>query len=42
MKLQYCKPETEEEILVMEDFVMYPTIPEIQDDMDDPDDITTW
>lgn len=42
MKLKYCKPETEVDLLVLENFVLYgiTTKPDIDDDMDDPDDIT--
>lgn len=40
MKRQYCTPETEVDFLVLEDFVLYPTTPVIEDDLDDPDDIT--
>ena len=39
MKLQYCKPETEVELLDLEEFVLYDmgNQPDIDDDLDDPD-----
>ena len=39
MKLQYCKPETEVELLDLEEFVLYDmgNQPVIDDDLDDPD-----
>ena len=41
MKLQYCKPETEVDLLVLEEFILYGMKkPEIETDMEDPDDIT--
>lgn len=41
MKLQYCKPETEVELLDLEEFVLYDmgNQPVIDDDLDDPDNI---
>ena len=41
MKLKYCKPETEVDLLVLEEFILYGlnNAPTIDDDMDDPDDI---
>ena len=39
MKLQYCKPETEVELLDLEEFILYDlnNKPVIEDDLDDPD-----
>ena len=39
MKLQYCKPETEVDLLDLEEFVLYDmgNQPVIDDDLDDPD-----
>ena len=41
MKLQYCKPETEVELLDLEEFILYDlnNKPVIEDDLDDPDNI---
>ena len=41
MKLQYCKPETEVDLLVLEEFILYGmrNKPDIDDDMGTPDDI---
>ena len=40
MKLQYCKPETEVDLLVLEEFILYGMKkPEIEDDMDNPENI---
>ena len=41
MKLQYCKPETEVELLDLEEFILYDlnNQPVIEDDLDDPDNI---
>ena len=42
MKLKYCKPETEVDYLTLEEFILYGlnNTPTIDDDMEDPDDIT--
>ena len=39
MKLQYCKPETEVDLLDLEEFILYDlnNKPVIEDDLDDPD-----
>ena len=39
MKLQYCKPETEVDLLDLEEFILYDlnNKPVIDDDLDDPD-----
>ena len=39
MKLQYCKPETEVDLLDLEEFILYDmgNRPVIEDDLDDPD-----
>ena len=47
MRLQYCKPETEVDYLVLEnDFLTgtqpSPTSPTIDNDMDNPDDLPVW
>ena len=41
MKLQYCKPETEVDLLDLEEFILYDlnNKPVIEDDLDDPDNI---
>ena len=43
MKLQYCKPETEVDLLVLEECILsYDNVtnnPDIDDDMDNPKDI---
>ncbi len=41
MKLQYCKPETEVDLLDLEEFILYDlnNQPVIEDDLDDPDNI---
>lgn len=41
MKLQYCKPETEVDLLDLEEFILYGlnNQPVIEDDLDDPDNI---
>ena len=41
MKLQYCKPETEVDLLVLEEFILYGmnNKPTIDEDMANPDDI---
>lgn len=42
MKLQYCKPETEVDLLVLEEFILYDLVnnkPTIDEDMANPDDI---
>lgn len=42
MKLQYCKPETEVDLLDLEEFILYDlnNKPVIEDDLDDPDNIS--
>ena len=45
MKLQYCKPETEVDLLDLEECILSPITPTIVNDMDDPDDpnnAITW
>ena len=44
MKLQYCKPETEVDLLVLEEFILYGmnNKPTIEKDMYDPEDLETW
>lgn len=39
MKLQYCKPETEVDLLVLEEFILYGmnNTPTIEKDYGDPD-----
>ena len=41
MKLQYCKPETEVDLLDLEEFILYDlnNQPVIEEDLDDPDNI---
>ena len=41
MKLQYCKPETEVDLLDLEEFILYDlnNQPVIEDDLDDSDNI---
>ena len=41
MKLQYCKPETEVDLLDLEEFILYDlnNKPVIEDDLDDADNI---
>ena len=41
MKLQYCKPETEVDLLVLEEFILYDmrNKPTIDEDMANPEDI---
>lgn len=41
MKLQYCKPETEVDLLDLEEFILYDlnNKPVIEDDLGDPDNI---
>ena len=41
MKLQYCKPETEVDLLDLEEFILYDlnNKPVIEDDLDDSDNI---
>ena len=40
MKLQYCKPETEVDLLDLEESILSPITPTINnDDMGDPDDL---
>ena len=44
MKLQYCKPETEVDLLVLEEFILYNmnNNPSIVDDMGEPGEYIDW
>ena len=44
MRLKYCKPETEVDYLVLEEFVLYDlnNNPRIIEDMGEPDDLLYW
>ena len=43
MKLQYCKPETEVDLLVLEEFILYDMRnPKIENDLGDPGDYIDW
>ena len=42
MKLQYCKPETEVDLLVLEEFILYDLrTPQIEKDLE-YEEIDTW
>ena len=42
MRLKYCKPETEVDLLDLEESILSPIPPVIDGDMDDPDDDLNW